>query len=241
MISLGFQGHLPPGKANPYVALDRDGLELHYFGIPGFLPEDSYGSCVVITDDIEALFDAFAAGLRAAYGKLPVSGFPRITRPRRRKNSGNRTGSAWSIRAATGSGVTAERSPVESPSDASVSRLRAAVDNAVVIADSHGDAAQAAKILAGALARDTTARPEERLEAEEYLAELRERVAELRVFLVNCKLLDLGEVQPRRDAKWLVEAGSTERYVVLWPSGDSCGKPAMRLWRNVSRRRTGRS
>jgi hypothetical protein len=38
-------------------------------------------SCVVITDDIEALFDAFAAGLRADYGRLPVSGFPRITRP----------------------------------------------------------------------------------------------------------------------------------------------------------------
>jgi hypothetical protein len=54
---------------------------------------------------------------------------------------------------------------------------RAVVDNAVVIADSHGDAAQAAKILAGALARDTTARPEERREAEEYLAELRERLA----------------------------------------------------------------
>jgi hypothetical protein len=68
------------------MALDRDGLELHYFDIPGFLAEDSYGSCVVITDDIEALFDAFAARLRAAYGKLPVSGFPRITRPRRRKN-----------------------------------------------------------------------------------------------------------------------------------------------------------
>jgi hypothetical protein len=80
-------------RPNPYVALDRDGLELHYFGSPGFLAEDSYGSCVVITDDIEALFDAFAAGLRAAYGKLPVSGFPRITRPRRRKNNRTLVGS----------------------------------------------------------------------------------------------------------------------------------------------------
>jgi hypothetical protein len=51
------------------------------------------------------------------------------------------------------------------------------VDNAVVIADSHGDAAQAAKILAGALAHDTTSAPGERREAEEYLAELRERLA----------------------------------------------------------------
>jgi hypothetical protein len=158
------------------MALDRNGLELHYFGIPGFLAEDSYGSCVVITDDIEALFDAFAAGLRAAYGKLRVSGFPRITRPRRRKNNDNRTRFSLVDPSGNWIRVAAERSPVESSSDASVSRLRAVVDNAVVIADSHGDAAQAAKILAGALARDTTARPEERREAEEYWAELRERL-----------------------------------------------------------------
>ena len=107
-----------------------------------------------------------------------MSGFPRITRPRRRKNNDNRTGFSLVDPSGNWIRVTAERSPVESSSDASVSRLRAAVDNAVVIADSHGDAGQAAKILAGALARDTTARPEERREAEEYLAELRERLAD---------------------------------------------------------------
>ena len=106
-----------------------------------------------------------------------MSGFPRITRPRRRKNNANRTGFSLVDPSGNWIRVTAERSPVESSSDASVSRLRAVVDNAVVIADSHGDAAQAAKILAGALARDATARPEERREAEEYLAELRERLS----------------------------------------------------------------
>jgi hypothetical protein len=44
---LGFRVTYRQVRPNPYVALDRDGLELHYFGIPGFLPEDSYGSCVV--------------------------------------------------------------------------------------------------------------------------------------------------------------------------------------------------
>ena len=103
----------------------------------------------MITDDIEGLFDAFAAGLRAGYGKLPVSGFPRITRPRRRKNNDNRTGFSLVDPSGNWIRVTAERSPFESSSEASVSGLRAVVDNAVVIADSHGDAAQAAKILAG--------------------------------------------------------------------------------------------
>jgi hypothetical protein len=101
---LGFRVTYRQVRPNPYVALDRDGLELHYFGIPGFLPEDSYGSCVVITDDIEALFDAFAAGLRAAYGKLPVSSFPRITRPAGERTTTTEPGSAWSTRVATGSG-----------------------------------------------------------------------------------------------------------------------------------------
>ena len=104
-----------------------------------------------------------------------MSGFPRITPPPAEEQ---RQPNRFSLVDPSGNWirVTAERSPVESSSDASVSRLRAVVDNAVVIADSHGDA-QAAKILAGALARDTTARPEERREAEEYLAELRERLA----------------------------------------------------------------
>jgi hypothetical protein len=172
---LGFRVTYRQVRPNPYIALDRDGLELHYFGIPGFRAEDSYGSCVVITDDIEALFDAFAAGLRAAYGKLPMSGFPRITRPRRRKNNDNRTGFSLVDPSGNWIRVTAERSP-ESSSDGPAGRLRAAVDNAVVLADSHGDTAQATKILAGALARDTTAGPEERREAVEYLAELRERL-----------------------------------------------------------------
>ena len=102
---------------------------------------------MVITADIEPLFDAFAAGLRAAYGKLPVSGFPRIARPRRRKNNDNRTGFSLVDPSGNWIRVTAERSPVESSSDAQGGRPRAAVDNAVVIADSHGDAPQAAKDL----------------------------------------------------------------------------------------------
>ena len=38
---LGFRVTYHQVRPNPYMALDRDGLELHYFGIPGFLAEDS--------------------------------------------------------------------------------------------------------------------------------------------------------------------------------------------------------
>lgn len=90
--ALGFEVAYRQTRPNPYLALRRDGIDLHYFGIEGFRPEDSYGSCLVVVDDTEPLFEAWAAGLRAAYGKLPLSGFPRITRPRRRANAGGLSG-----------------------------------------------------------------------------------------------------------------------------------------------------
>ena len=172
---LGFRVTYRQVRPNPYLALDRDGLELHYFGIADFLPQDPDCSGVWRSPtQIEEPVDASAAGLPAAYGRLPVSGFPRITRPKLRRTTG------FSLVDPSGNWirVTAERSPVESSSNAQGGRLRAAVDNAVVIADSHGDAAQPAKILAGALARDISARPGERREAEEYLAELRQRLTD---------------------------------------------------------------
>lgn len=54
-----------------------------------FDPADSYGSCIVSVPDVGALHASFAAGLRAAYGKVPVAGIPRMTRPRKRKNVRN--------------------------------------------------------------------------------------------------------------------------------------------------------
>lgn len=91
-VALGFEVTYRQTRPNPYLAVRRGGIDLHYFGIEGFRPEDSYGSCLVVTDDTTALYDAWAAGLRARYGRLPLSGFPRITRPRRRANADGLSG-----------------------------------------------------------------------------------------------------------------------------------------------------
>ena len=82
--ALGFTVTYRQIRPNPYVALRREDIDLHYFGMDGFRPEDSYGTCLIIAPDPKQLFDAFAAGLRSRYGRLPLDGFPRITRPRRR-------------------------------------------------------------------------------------------------------------------------------------------------------------
>ena len=79
---LGFRTTYKQHKPYACVGVQREDLHLQFFEIAGFDPEQSYGSCLVITADIEGLHRAFAAGMRAAYGKILVSGTPRMTRPR---------------------------------------------------------------------------------------------------------------------------------------------------------------
>src|SRR5262245_4052539 len=82
--ALGFERTYRQLKPNPYAVVQREDFQLHLFGIDGFDPAQSYGTTIVAVPDPDELYQAFAAGLRSAYGKLPVKGIPRITRPRKR-------------------------------------------------------------------------------------------------------------------------------------------------------------
>ncbi|MCP2287552.1 hypothetical protein [Nocardia amikacinitolerans] len=73
---LGFTRTYYQVRPNPYVSLKREDLQLDFFGMPDFEPEDSYGTCVVLVPDTGELFDAFAAGMRKTHGKLLISGIP---------------------------------------------------------------------------------------------------------------------------------------------------------------------
>jgi len=171
---LGFSVTYRQTRPNPYLALRREGIEVHYFGIDGFRPEDSYGTCLVVSPDPKSLFDDFAAGLRARYGRLPLAGFPRITRPRRRKNAGGFTGFSLIDPGGNWIRVTAvQPEDGAAESDGPQRRLARALDDAVVLGDSHGDVDQAAKVLAGAVRRHSAeATGAERVGALAYLAEL---------------------------------------------------------------------
>jgi hypothetical protein len=216
---LGFELTYRQVRPNPYIALRRDDLELHYFGMDGFRPEDSYGTCAVLVDDTEPLFEAFAAGLRAAYGKLPLAGYPRITRPRRRKNAGNLSG--FSLVDPSGNWIRVFRDGPER--EASGDRLADAVANAVVLADSHGDVAQAYKVLAGAVRRlATESAPVSQAEALAYLAELAVRRGEpalAREHLAALAALDLspGDRTAAQDA--LEAAAELADQVEFRPGG----------------------
>ncbi|MEV4760986.1 VOC family protein [Micromonospora sp. NPDC049559] len=179
--ALGFERTYRQTKPNPYLAMRRQEVELHFFGMPNFDPAQSYGSCIIQVPDTGPLHRAFADGLRVAYGKVPLSGIPRMTRPRPRKNSDQRSG--FTVVDPGGNWIrifaAPDPLPVSAVSDLSAAsarerrgRLAVALENAVVLADSRGEVAQAAKILDRALARASDASAVERVEALAYRAEL---------------------------------------------------------------------
>ncbi len=63
-------------RPNPYVAVKREDIQLHFFSMPNYKPEDSYSTCLVVVPDTGELFAAFFEGMRAVHGKLLVSGIP---------------------------------------------------------------------------------------------------------------------------------------------------------------------
>ena len=82
--ALGFTRTYRQVRPNPHAVVERGELAVHLFGMDGFDPADSYGSVIITVPDPDALYASFAAGLRAAYGRLPVAGIPRMVRPRKR-------------------------------------------------------------------------------------------------------------------------------------------------------------
>jgi hypothetical protein len=169
---LGFTRTYYQVRPYPCVGLQREDLQLQFFGLPDFKAEDSYGSCVVLVPDTQELFEAFAAGMRAVHGKLPVSGIPRMTRPRKRKNADNYSG--FTVIDPGGNWIRIFASPGTGGTGApAVGKLARALENAVVLGDSKGDNQQAAKILDATLAREQDRAPAaELVEALAYRAEL---------------------------------------------------------------------
>ncbi|MEV0396953.1 VOC family protein [Polymorphospora rubra] len=168
---LGFRTTYRQRKPNPYAAMQREDLHLHFFEMAGFDPQQSYGSCLVLTSDIEGLHRAFAAGMRAAYGKVLVSGTPRMTRPRPRKNADGVSG--FSVIDPGGNWIRVVDQAAAAPEPTPTGRLAKALANAVVQADSRGDIEQAVRILDSALARTQAGDdPVARVEVLVYRAEL---------------------------------------------------------------------
>ncbi len=165
---LGFEITYRQTRPNPYVALRREDINLHFFGMDDYDPAQSYSTCLVIVQDTAPLFEAFAAGMRAVHGKLLMSGIPRMTRPRLR----NDRYTGFTVVDPGGNWIRINKAAKEPEAR---TKLAKAMENAARQADAHGDERQGLKILEGALKRATGDEPE--LQAvREYRDELVERI-----------------------------------------------------------------
>lgn len=218
--ALGFTTTYRQSRPNPYVAFRREDLEMHFFAIEGFDVTDCYGACAIYVPDTGALYRAFADGLRAAYGKVPTSGIPRITAPRRRKNDGRRTGFTmvdpggnW-IRVFN---AVEKVDPAAAPSP--TNRLATALENAVVLGDSKGDTAQAVKILDANLDREQErAHPVDLVEALVYRAELalrQEDAERARALLARVRATPLENSERERLADCLTLAQNMTKDLAM--------------------------
>ncbi|KJK51937.1 hypothetical protein UK23_05380 [Lentzea aerocolonigenes] len=165
---LGFSVTYRQMKPNPYVAMQREDINLHFYGMPGHVPEQSHSTCVVIVPDTSEMYEAFAAGMRAVHGKVLVTGIPRMTRPRLR----NDRYTGFVVVDPGGNWVRFSRATQEPEA---TTKLAKAMENAARQADARGDERQALKILEGALKHADGSEPEF-VEAQAYRDELVERI-----------------------------------------------------------------
>ncbi|MEU4361570.1 VOC family protein [Promicromonospora sp. NPDC023987] len=76
--ALGFEVTFLQKSPNPFAVVERGGIVLQFFGMKKYEPSESYSTCYVLTEDVDGLYKAFRAGLKAAHGKIPSRGIPRI-------------------------------------------------------------------------------------------------------------------------------------------------------------------
>lgn len=174
--ALGFTRTYRQVQPNPYAVVAREDLHIHLFGMPDFNPDDSYGTVIVTSPDPDALYRDFATGLRAAYGKLPVAGIPRILRPRKRYG----TVRGFSVVDVGGNWLRISKAG-DTEDDANAedaTGLAQIVRVAARLGDARGDDAAALKTLENGIARYTNAPGIERARALLYRAELAVRLTD---------------------------------------------------------------
>ncbi|MFD4142229.1 bleomycin resistance protein [Streptomyces sp. NPDC058572] len=76
--ALGFETTFLQKSPYPYAVVERGPVQLQFFGMKQYDPAESYSGCYIVTDDVDTLHETFRAGLKAAYGKIPLRGLPRI-------------------------------------------------------------------------------------------------------------------------------------------------------------------
>lgn len=167
-VALGFAETYRQARPNPYAVVGLGDMAVHLAEIAGFDPQTSVSSVVVVVPELADLHATFTAGLRAAYGKVPVAGVPRLLQLRRK--AGTATG--FSIVDPGGSWLRFYAAGADEEAEPASTGLARVLEVAARQGDARGDEAQALKVLEAGLLRHPDASPEEIAEVQAYRAEL---------------------------------------------------------------------
>ncbi len=199
--ALGFTRTYRQLKPNPYAVVALEEIQIHLFGMENFIPADSYGNVIVVVPDPDALYQAFAAGLRTAYGKLPIAGIPRLLRPRKKYG----TVYGFSVVDVGGNWLRISKMG-ETESDETGEKttgLAGVLAVAARLGDAHGDEAKALKTLENGLKRFPDAGLLEQAKVLLYRAELAVRLQDQQLaksLLATVQALALHEDEAARIA-----------------------------------------
>lgn len=150
--AVGFTVAYKQRAPNPYAVIRSDDYELHLFGLKELKPENNFSTCLVIVPEVEQLHGIFVTQLRTLLGKIPIKGFPRISRMRPGQTRFTLTDVAGNsiiyIKRGVEDAAAAEeyKQPGQTP-------LQQALNTAARLRDFHTDDAAAAKVLDLALKR----------------------------------------------------------------------------------------
>jgi hypothetical protein len=157
-VAMGFEITYQQERPNTYACVKWGAIDLHFFTLKDYDPAQSYSSCLIVADDLDNIYQQVVASLRQHYGKLPVAGIQRITKPNNNNAACDRRfniadpGGNW-IRFSQR--TTAQNTEPEPVKEKAVStKLSRAFHAAELIAETKGDAEAAAKMLDTALAYD---------------------------------------------------------------------------------------
>jgi catechol 2,3-dioxygenase-like lactoylglutathione lyase family enzyme len=207
--AIGFHRTYRQLRPNPYAVVRRDDLQLHLFGMPDFDPATSYGNVIVVVPDPDELYRSFADGLRAAYGKIPVAGIPRLLRPR--KTYGAVSG--FSLVDPGGNWLRVSRGGDDEPDPEPASGLAKIVLAAARLGDSHGDEAKALQTLESGLARHPDAPRLDYAKAMLYRAELAVRLGRPALARESLAAAAVAELSTEERAELADEAERTAELV----------------------------
>ena len=65
-----------------YLVFRYGDLEFHFYGTKMYLPNENPSMCLIQTDNLQRLYDVFTSGVKKNIGKVPRTGFPKITKIR---------------------------------------------------------------------------------------------------------------------------------------------------------------